>query len=431
MKRIFLFAICIVFFQTVSVRSIAQTSISDIINVYSPIDSVYPTKDTIRVANSADFNDGDTVMIYQVKGAEVWLNPSQSNLQHWGRVTDFSNAMHNTGKYEIIIIQEVLSATVIRLRTRLDKEYDHDQPMQIISVPSYKSASVDATVTCKAWDGSSGGVLALMVEDTLHMNANIDVSGKGFRGAVPYEINAVCASTDSATYASYFFAESADTISAGFKGEGITMFDPAYRKGKGRWATGGGGANGRYSGGGGGGYMDAGGMGGAEDTTTCVITYFRDSTNYGLGGAGGFGFTGGFFQLINDSTVLMGGGGGSGTYFGPLTATTGGNGGGIIILMVRNLKANGFEIKADGESVLTAATASGAGGGAGGTVGFDVDTVIEDNVYITIQGGAGGNSQFFGESGPGGGGSGGLIYWKGSLPSDITSFYFDNNNTCW
>ena len=102
MKRILLFAICIVFSLATSVRSIAQTSISGTINIYSSIDSVYPTKDTLEVVDASGFTDGDTVMIYQVKGADLTLSPSPSNMQHWGKVDNFGTAMHNTGKYEII-----------------------------------------------------------------------------------------------------------------------------------------------------------------------------------------------------------------------------------------------------------------------------------------------------------------------------------------
>jgi gliding motility-associated-like protein len=426
LKRILLFAICIVFSLTISVQSIAQTSISGTINIYSAIDSVYPTKDTLKVVDASGFSDGDTVMIYQVKGADLTLSPSPSNMQHWGKVDNFGTAMHNTGKYEIIIVQELLSDNRIRLRIALDKEYDYDQPMQIISVPSYKSASIDATLTCDAWDGSSGGILALMVSDTLFMNANIDVTGKGFRGADAFEILGECASEDSATYASYYFNESETTVSAGYKGEGITKFDPTYRKGKGRWATGGGGGNGRYSGGGGGGYMAYGGMGGAEDTTICTITYLRDSINLGIGGAGAFGFIGGYKFSINDSTILMGGGGGSGTYLSPQTPDKGGNGGGIVILMVRNLKVSDKEILANGDSAIVS-IGSGGGGGAGGTVGFDVDTVI-GQVKISVVGGRGGNSQYYGESGPGGGGSGGLIYCKEVQPSNVDEFIFGGIN---
>ncbi|MBU8891446.1 MAG: gliding motility-associated C-terminal domain-containing protein [Bacteroidales bacterium] len=424
MKRIILFALFIVLTLATAIQSVAQTSISDIINIYSAIDSVYPSKDTLEIASTTGFGGGDTVMIYQMKGAEVDLSPSPSNMHLWGRVKSTA-AMNNTGKYEIILIKKIIDGNKILLKVPLDKSYDVDQPMQIIRVPSYKSASVDATLTCKAWDrdriDGTGGVLALMVSDTLFMNADIDVSGKGFWGAVPYEIEGLCASTDSALYASYYFSENADTVSAGYKGEGITKFDTSYRRGKGRWATGGGGGNGRYSGGGGGGYMNSGGMGGAEDTTECLKTYLRDSLAYGLGGDRGFGFVGGYVFLINDSTLLMGGGGGSGTFNGPLTASNGGNGGGIVILMVKNLKTSGYEIKANGDSALVA-TASGGGGGAGGSVGFDVDTVVGD-VDISVVGGHGGNAQYFGQSGPGGGGSGGIVLFRELKPSNVDSYY--------
>ncbi|MCK5029098.1 MAG: gliding motility-associated C-terminal domain-containing protein [Bacteroidales bacterium] len=420
MKRILLFAICIVFSLAISVQSIAQTSISNIINNYSPIDSVYPTKDTLKVVDASNFNDGDTVMIYQVKGAVLELTPSVGNLHLFGRVKSTST-LNNTGKYEIIIVQKVLSENRIWLRTPLDKEYDNDQPMQIISVPSYKSASVDATLTCKAWDGSSGGILALMVSDTLFMNADINVTGKGFEGADPFEIEGVCANTDEILYKTYFFHENANTVSTGRKGEGFTLYDIAYSKGLGRWGNAGGGGNGRYSGGGGGGNYGPGGMGGSEDTTLCDPTYWRDVQFYGLGGDGGFGFTGTYgIQLIKDSVFIMGGGGGSGAHNASLTSIKGGNGGGIVILMVRNLKVSNKKICANGDSVTFVSSGSGAGGGGGGIVGFDVDNIVGD-VSVDCKGGYGGNVEYKGKSGPGGGGGGGVVFWKtATKPANIT-----------
>ncbi len=422
MKREFLTILFIGFFIFISHLGFSQTSISGIVNSYAAVDSVYPTKDTIEISNPSLFTANDTVMIYQVKGAEprteVGVQP-----YNFGQVRN-ATELKKAGKYEIILIQDIDGNKAI-LKSVLNNDYDTDDFVQIIKVPSYKSASVDGRLTCEPWDKSLGygGVVVLMVGDTLYLNEDIDVIGKGFMGAAPFESNGECASVDSTVYSLQYFNENRDTISAGFKGEGIAKFDTTYRKGLGRWANGGGGGNARYAGGGGGGNDGAGGYGGEEDTTTCITPNFEDSPLYdfggesqwrSLGGSDGYGL--GTQFLIDDSTIFMGGGGGSGTYTGVLTASNGGDGGGVVIIMAKVLVSNGDSIIADGADVEDIATASAGGGGAGGTVVFDVETVSGD-LTISINGGDGGRVATHGNSGPGGGGGGGPLLYNYSVPN--------------
>lgn len=48
-------------------------------------------------------------------------------------------------------------------------------------MPEYADANVTTTLTSAEWNGSTGGILVLQA-DLLTLNANLDVSGKGFRG---------------------------------------------------------------------------------------------------------------------------------------------------------------------------------------------------------------------------------------------------------
>ncbi len=416
MKREILFTISFFILILIAKAGFSQTSISGVVNFYSAVDSIYPTKDTIEVANPSVFSANDTVMIYQAKGAEprTIVSPQPYN---FGQVTAIG--LNEAGTYEIILIQEVVGDTVV-FKSFLNDNYDVDGLVQLIKVPSFKSASVDGKLTSDPWDGEKGGVLALMVSDTLFLNANINVTGKGFRGADSLQSNGDCAESDSALYASQYFNKNTPAISAGLKGEGIAKEDITFAKGLGRWANGGGGGNARFSGGGGGGNDGNGGYGGEQDTTTCLNTpIYENSPDYGtnwnaLGGSDGFGL--GLLGLVDDSTIFMGGGGGSGTYTSGLLATQGGDGGGIVLIMAKVVKSNGNFIIADGESVTNVAEASAGGGGAGGTVVFDVDSVIGD-LTITIKGGAGGNVQTHGTAGPGGGGAGGPLLWNNSEPN--------------
>ncbi len=422
MKRENLTILIIGFFIFISHLGFSQTSISGIINSYAAVDSIYPTKDTIEVSNPSLFGENDTIMIYQAKGA----NPNVVGFPYlFGDVS--GTQIKEAGKYEIILVQEVEGNRLI-LKAILSNDYDIDEFVQIIRVPSYKSAVVDGTITCKPWDHTdrTGGIVVLMVGDTLFLNDSIDVSGKGFKGAQPFYYDFLsygdnCASRDSLVYSSNSFKESRDTISAGFKAEGIASFDTTYRKGFGKWANGGGGGNARFSGGGGGGSSGLGGFGGEEDVSVCTTPAFEDSPDYiggggekywnALGGTGGFGLK----DYIDDNTIFMGGGGGSGTYSDGFVATAGGNGGGIVIIIAKVIKSNGDSILAEGESVMDIATASAGGGGAGGGVVFDVE-YIEGNFGISTNGGNGGRVAIHEQSGPGGGGGGGPVVYYKAIP---------------
>ena len=415
MKREFLFTIFLGIFILLTNWVFSQTSISGIINTYTAIDSIYSSKDTIEVADASSFSINDTVMVYQVKGAEP-VTEIITNPYNFGSVR--LSGINEAGKYEIILVKKIEGNKII-FKAKLNNNYLTDELVQLIRVPSFKNVSINSELTCDPWNGITGGVTVLMVSDTLFFNADINVSSKGFRGAIPFESNGECASIDSAIYGSQFFNENRDTISAGFKGEGIAKFDTSYRKGLGRWANGGGGANGRFAGGGGGGNDGNGGYGGEEDTTACFTPAYETNVDYdgywnALGGSDGFGL----WQQIDDSTIFMGGGGGSGTFTTGLSASSGGNGGGIVIIIAKIIKSNGNNIIAKGVNVAGIAEASGAGGGAGGTIVFDVDSVI-GNLEVSTRGGAGGKVQLEGKSGPGGGGGGGPVLWNSIRPDNV------------
>ncbi|NJK46060.1 MAG: hypothetical protein HC933_18965 [Pleurocapsa sp. SU_196_0] len=53
----------------------------------------------------------------------------------------------------------------------------------MIRVPQFSSVTLGDGLTAAAWNGSSGGVLALDVAGTMTLAGTVDVRGKGFRGA--------------------------------------------------------------------------------------------------------------------------------------------------------------------------------------------------------------------------------------------------------
>lgn len=406
-----LFSLFFLFFFQYNLFS--QTPVSGVINKYTKVNSILSKSDTLIVADASQFSNGDTVLIMQMKGASV-RTTTLNNEELFGRVD--LGTVNNTGKYEIIIAKKILIAeNKVILRNPLAKLYDTNKSVQLIKVPSVSSATVTSTLTCDPWDGQKGGVVAIMVADTLVLNANIDVSGKGFRGAEPVlSANGYCASEDSLLFRSYFFDEAFD--GAGRKGEGISENNASYAKGLGRWSNAGGGGNGRFAGGGGGGNAGGGGLGGAEDSIICntpeyigeirPLPYNDTLPWLGIGGRGGQGLTSP--NLFTDSTIFLGGGGGSGIYTSSIVGSSGGNGGGIVIILSNYIKPNGFGIIADGGSVTSIATASGGGGGGGGVIVFDIEKVQSD-IILSVKGGKGGNTQGVNLSGPGGGGGGGIV----------------------
>ena len=331
------------------------------------------------------------------------------------------NFLGSPGQYEFLIIDSTESATLtIWFRNNILNNYDLNGDLQIILVPSYGSASVDAPITCPAWDSltKTGGVLTLIVGKTLTLNANIDVSGKGFAGGVPALGAGLCADPDINLQK---YAYDASDNNSGFKGEGVASMAwidlttqlpiyPAYAKGQGMNFNGGGGGNGRFSGGGGGSNYGAGGTGGRENSDICVTPL--------PGGLGGRQIK--FTALAGG--IFLGGGGGGSTYSGGGTATAGGRGGGIIIILCNDIIGNGYSLKADGVSPSSTATgtAGAGGGGAGGSVALYLESFSTDsNLSLTANGAKGGNNN--GTFGEGGGGGGGLIWVSNiAIPGNVT-----------
>ena len=344
--------------------------------------------------------------------------------------------MHLTGspgRHEfltILSVDDALNKIVFR-NNIVNGSFDPGSGIQIIKVPSYNSAVVDAVLTCQPWDSvtKTGGVLAVITGRTLTLNANIDVSGKGFKGGAITTGKGICNVTNPIKLDKYAYSAFSD--SSGFKGEGLyskgkartlpyPSVYPLFAKGKERNFTGGGGGNGKYSGGGGGSNYGSGGLGGRE-LSDCIPPI--------LGGEGGkdvvsTGLNGGLF---------LGGGGGSSTYLAGGTPTPGGNGGGIVILLCDTLKGNNYSILADGSHPGTANGEAGSGGGGGGgSIALYLQNYssvpAESAMTIAARGGQGGNN--LQNAGNGGGGGGGLVITN-SIISACKCHQVSNRWRCW
>ena len=385
-----------------------QKDISGIINNISSRVNTIEAADAVILDDVSGFSDGDTVLVIQMKGVSSQISQTSGFGQEDGYL-EGQPGEYGVGYYEFIVIEQVeLGPNRITFRNNLSgfDKYDVEGSVQVLKVPSYENARVTDELTCSEWDSVSGtgGVLALIVNKQLELDADIDVSGKGFRGGDSTVIDGT-----PLVDPNYYYPV-ASTV-AGYKGEGHAthaLGSPiditTLWKGRGALYTGGGGATGEFSGGGGGASFGEGGNGNRQRTTGFIDV-----------GRGGW--------LVDpadfiDRIVLGGGGGGSGYTDG--TGTSGARGGGIVLILADIVVGNDNTIKANGDSIITIADGNGGAGGGGGagSVVITARSYASSNINIEAKGGNGGHSTEI--YGTGGGGGGGLIWINASsVPAEM------------
>lgn len=382
--------------------------ISGVINDYTPVLGFDVCKNIVAVEDAGKFNIGDTVLLIQMKGAEI----NTTNTAAFGDITNYKNA----GNYEFNYVKSK-TGNNIELKNVVTRSYDvPDGKVQLIRVPYYTDVVVTTGLTCLPWDGSKGGVLAFNVQNNIDMQADMDVSGRGFRGGITDNHDYTCHETG------YFY--NSMSTKAAFKGEGIFMLSENNMKGRGKSANGGGGGNGTNTGGGGGSNFGIGGVGGRE---------FCLSPQLDVGGLGGSPIN---YSIISNK-IFMGGGGGAGEE-NDNTGTSGGNGGGIVLITAASIKSNAFKIISKGITPTFCLDPNcGDGQGGGGAGGSAILNIVNftDNLEVNTSAGSGGsytNVSPFGYHGPGGGGGGGVVWLKSAnLPSTIIHTSTGGVNGTW
>jgi gliding motility-associated-like protein len=379
-----------------------------IINDYTPVLSLDPCKNILNVGNASAYNVGDTVLLIQMKGAII----DSTNTAAFGTITDYKSA----GNYEYNYVKSRIG-NQIELKNKILRTYEiPNGKVQLIRVPYYQNYSTTSTLTCLPWDGTIGGVLVFNVANTLTLNNNIDVSGKGFKGGVDPVTNPPvfnCGENQ------FYYPQNPDLASG--KGEGIADISAAKSFGKGALANGGGGGNSHNSAGGGGGNGAVGGLGGYQFEGSPCTGQAIDSR--GIGGK---------LLTYNNAAnkIFLGGGGGAGhsNNFENFQAL-GGNGSGIILISANSLQSNNNKILANGAvGVPCGNSGSGChegmgGGGAGGSTLLNITTYL-DNISCETKGGKGADMQSAGNLrvGPGGGGGAGILWLKqNAIPASVTS----------
>jgi uncharacterized repeat protein (TIGR01451 family) len=392
---------------------------------------------------------GDLLLVMQMQDASI---NSSNNASYGNGATGAGfTAINNSGNYEFVKATGPISGGAIPIAGSGVNDgliYSYTiaaatgvkgkSTYQVIRVPQYATATLSSTLTALAWDGSSGGVLALDIAGALTLNAaTVSVNGLGFRGAAGLQLNGAAGANTDYVHTSPAAYTGAVTAGAdGGKGEGIagtplwvevanTFFSTGtdgYPNGgmaRGAPADAGGGgtdgnpaANDQNAGGGGGGNGGTGGSGGDSWNSTLGIG--------GLGGAP--------FPSTLDRIGLGGGGGGGSRNNSDLDnqASSGAAGGGIIFIRAGSLTGTAT-LTANGATAYAGTlNDAGGGGGAGGTVAVLSAGGGEGGLTVQARGGTGGNAwsaQPFGladRHGPGGGGGGGVVYLTGAASISVT-----------
>ncbi|MDJ1468111.1 Ig-like domain-containing protein [Xanthocytophaga flava] len=403
--------------------------------------------------------NGDLIMIIQMQGASI----TTTDDINYGSVSAYNNA----GKYEFKYVTGINSNT-FRVNSAFANSYTVAGHVQVVKVPQYSTLTVNsgASMTAPAWDGATGGIVAIHAQTTITVNGTITVDAKGFRGGAFHN------ASDAVTNPPYTSYRSTVNTNGGEKGEGIAGNQSEYtalggRYSRGAPANGGGGGNTHNAGGGGGanggnvalwtgqgvmcntctgfaawaldpGYTangntrttsQGGGRGGytrgindANATTTGPgNAAWGDNKRNEVGGLGGRPLT-----AAPGNRIFLGGGGGAGDA-NSNSGGNGGNGGGLIYLLANTVTGTG-SLSANGQNGSNTTNQNidaASGGGAGGTIVIDATSIT--NVSLNARGGNGGSQvtpiTITGESeGPGGGGGGGFVAVPtGSSPTIDTS----------
>ncbi|MBK6983933.1 MAG: gliding motility-associated C-terminal domain-containing protein [Bacteroidetes bacterium] len=379
---------------------LSQTAnISGIINNYTDVTLV--GSQSVNVSNVSGFTVGDKVLLIQMKGASI----DTTDTSNFRTIISYNDA----GNYEMLMISAITS-TAILFSNPILRSYNLTGLLQLVKVPVYNNVNVTGNLTCLPWNGLTGGILIFEAAGNISLNANIDVTGKGFLGgAISSGQFLSCAGNTTG------FKLSNMSLFSGNKGEGIAILKPSFAKGLGAIANGGGAGNDVNGGGAGGGNYGLGGHGGNTkcSTSPSVIVGGNEGKNCAYSNS--------------SNKIFLGGGGGSG-HENDGVSTAGVSGGGIIIIRCGgSISGNGNFINANGNNnTLLAGNDGQGGGGAGGTVLIEACSTSSLNISVT--GGNGGNDNFSGPDchGKGGGGGGGTIWTSSSL--SYTSFLNGGNS---
>ncbi|MFA5574089.1 MAG: gliding motility-associated C-terminal domain-containing protein [Brumimicrobium sp.] len=454
---------------------------NNIVNTYTRIVGDHPANSTsINVASnqmigggfSNALEPGDLILLYNIQGTTVNIYTAPTadwggdyTIQNGG-VVDVSESFIEfgelydywvVGKYEFAEVKEVQGTNTIVLTCPTKHEYKEGNgpfKAQIVRVPRYDNLTVPAgtSITSDAWNGSTGGIVALEVDKDFVLNGIIHADERGFRGGVasnPYGGMYWNMGSISDTSSRGKLGTSNPEFGGG-KGESIYGDFNAYenlmysRYGYGAIANGGGGGGFHNAGGGGGanvgegsyygyGVVDRGPSNSYDPAWTLESSDLINKPSAG-GGRGGYSHANGAgdplidpphstswslspsdagdhrriaggvggHPLSYDAERFFLGGGGGGGHQNDGHGTAGGAGGGAVLLnLYGNISGTGT-VSANGQdaasteggsppfSGITGGDGAGGGGGGGTVLIFNIET-IPNSINLEAIGGKGGD----------------------------------------
>jgi hypothetical protein len=317
-------------------------------------------------ANVADLTNvvgtfavGQSVLFHQSQGAGA-------GVYEYGRITAVSGAR--------ITLERALSRAYVT---------DTARRAQVVVVAEYTAVTVavSGTLTAPAWDGNSGGILALDANGVVTVQGTVSMSSRGFRGRGHGCIYR-CA--------------------RGFQGEGVAGLGDANIVANGN-GGGGGGRGQDDASGGGGGHGAAGTAGGNGTCGDC-------SEACPIPGGGGGALAGG--ADLRAGLLFGGAGGEGGADEDGGNPGIGGNGGGVVLIRANSLTLTGTVDASGGNGAGGNQNAcggigcgmGGGGGGAGGAVRIEtVAAAALGTNRVNVAGGVGGVATCLSASGGVGG----------------------------
>lgn len=276
------------------------------------------------------------------------------------------------GTWEICKVVSDAGAT-LNLSTALVNSYGTGA--QAVLIPQYTGGNISGAVTGTAWNGSVGGIIALLSNGDLTVSGSI-TSQDGFRGCPYPGVNG----GGGVPGKSGGYGEN---YSSNYGGGGVNdggATSPVANGGGGSAAqsnprglneASGGGGNGTSGGNGGGGNGGVGGSTAGNESLTSMVF------------GGGSGAVGGFSEVIGNN---------------------GSKGGGIILIIAKNLIISGsINLNGTNGALTGGSYGGGAGGGAGGSCLIKCQTASLGTNKITATGGSGAtrNGQTGGAGGAG------------------------------
>lgn len=364
------------------------------INDYAAVTAV--ATDALDLDDVSNFTKGDAILAWQTTTTEP-VGSGATNVDAF-----------RVGRYELARITAVTGQRISLDRTL---KTPLSTGAQVVRVPELTTLTVaaNARLTARAWDGTKGGIVAVLVQGAITIDGVIDVSGEGLRGGTTFQENNLfdCDGRTDGKPVEGYAAKGEGLVATSYLADGKGDLATAPG-GRGQATIGGSGGHCHNAGGGGGGNGSAGGKGGFD--------WAGDGTGDDVGGFGGVAIA-----FTARERIILGGGGGAGDRHAGLD-TRGGNGGGAVWLRADTITVKG-SIEANGAMAPVKTDHDGAGGsGAGGTIALFARSQPSCATAVRARG-ADGASSTMSNIGPGGGGGGGHVLVapsNSSCPVDVS-----------